>query len=241
MTAAGDAELTSAQVTALLEALTKSSKIELALRNTRWQLSDKGAAAVMLKADEVQGRVGTPSAFVQTNPPTKSNSSVLAPQPVPQLQLIIPSSRPNTNRKFSMKSSQLTELVKGTVKDVSADCPKLTDNSPWRVNRLNSSQLLVQHSCWTSAYNSGTGMWVINDGSPYSPALVTTDATEYTNGKISSVQKGRGVGDCLSRTDWIWTGKRFVKSYEGTTGLCRMVEAGGTWQLPTFVAEVKSI
>lgn len=241
LTAAGDAELTSAQVTALLEALTKSSKIELALRNTRWQLSDKGAAAVMLKADEVQGRVGTPSAFVQTNPPTKSNSSVLAPQPVPQLQLIIPSSRPNTNRKFSMKSSQLTELVKGTVKDVSADCPKLTDNSPWRVNRLNSSQLLVQHSCWTSAYNSGTGMWVINDGSPYSPALVTTDATEYTNGKISSVQKGRGVGDCLSRTDWIWTGKRFVKSYEGTTGLCRMVEAGGTWQLPTFVAEVKSI
>lgn len=241
LTAAGDAELTSAQVTALLEALTKSSKVELALRNTRWQLSDKGAAAVMLKADEVQGRVGTPSAFVNTDAPTKSNRSVLAPKPAPQLQLVVPSSSPNSNKKFSMRSSQLTELVKGTIKDISTDCPNLSDSSSWRVNRLNNTQLLVQHNCWTSAYNSGAGMWVINDSRPYNPTLVTTDATEYADGKISSVQKGRGIGDCLSRVDWIWTGKRFVKSYEGTTGLCRMVEAGGTWQLPTYVSEVKTI
>ncbi|WP_261863645.1 DUF1176 domain-containing protein [Psychrobacter sp. JCM 18900] len=75
--AAGNAELTQAQVTALLEALTKSSKITLALRNSRWQLSDKGASAVMLKADEFQGRVGTSSAFIKNDDAVKSSGGIL--------------------------------------------------------------------------------------------------------------------------------------------------------------------
>ena len=247
LTAAGDAELTATQVAALLDALKKPSKVEFVLRNTRWQLSDKGAAAVMLKADEVQGRVGTPSAFIRSafikkSAPTKSNNSVLPAKPSPQLQLVIPNAGTSArNKKFSLQASQLTELVKGTIQDMQDSCPKLTDGSPWRTNRLNATQVLIQHSCWLSAYNSGTGMWVINDRPPYDPVLVTTNATEYAAGKISSIQKGRGLGDCLSRKDWVWTGQRFVKSYEGTTGLCRMVEIGGAWQLPTFVAEVKSI
>ncbi|MER2164628.1 MAG: DUF1176 domain-containing protein, partial [Psychrobacter alimentarius] len=74
---AGNAELTEAQVSALLNALTKSSKIELVLRNSRWQLSDKGASAVMLKADEAQGRVGTSSAFIDREGAAKPNSSLI--------------------------------------------------------------------------------------------------------------------------------------------------------------------
>lgn len=238
----GDAELTAAQVTALLEALTKSSKIELVLRNSRWELSDKGATAVMLKADEAQGRVGTPSAFVSTKEASKSNDSVLAAKPAPQLRLVVPNTRAvsSSKKKFSMKASKLSEMMQGTISDVNADCPNLTDKSSWRINRLNGSQLLVQHSCWTGAYNAGSGMWVINDHKPYDPVLVTTEATEYKNGKISSIQKGRGIGDCVYRIDWIWNGKRFEKSHESTTGLCRMIEAGGAWQMPVYVSEVNT-
>ncbi|WP_299188608.1 DUF1176 domain-containing protein [uncultured Psychrobacter sp.] len=242
-TVAGDAELTAAQVTALLEALTKSSKIELVMRNSRWQLSDKGAMAVMLKADEAQGRVGTPSALVSTNGASKSNSSVLPPKPAPQLRLVVPNIRATSSRKekFSMKPSQLSALTKGTIANVDTDCPNLMDKSPWRISRLNGSQLLIQHNCWMGAYNAGTGMWVMNDKKPYDPVLITTEATDYANGKISSVQKGRGIGDCLNKTDWIWTGKSFVKSHESSTGLCRMIEAGGAWQLPTYVSEVNTL
>lgn len=241
-TVAGDADLTATQVAALLEALTKSSKIELVLRNSRWELSDKGATAAMLKADEVQGRAGTSSAFVSTNGSKKSNNSVLTPKSAPQLRLVVPNARATSSRrkKFSIKSSQLSALMENTIQDVNTDCPNLMDNSPWRIHRLNGSQLLVQHNCWTGAYNSGTGMWVINDSEPYNPVLVTTDATNYDSGKISSVQKGRAIGDCLNKTDWIWTGKGFTKSHESSTGLCRMIEAGGAWQLPTFVSEVSS-
>lgn len=237
-TAASDAELTSEQVKALLEALTKSSKIELVLRNSRWQLSDKGASAAMAKADEVQGRAGTPSAFVNANNANKSNDNVLSPKPAPQLRLVVPNNAPKNNKKFTMKASKLADLVEGTIKDIDKDCPNLTNPSPWRIHRLSDSQLLVQHNCWVGAYNTGNGMWVINDSKPYEPVLVTTKATTYDSGKISAVQKGRGIGDCLEKTDWIWTGKRFDKSHESTTGLCRMIEAGGAWQLPTYVTEV---
>lgn len=238
--AAGYAELTSAQVSALLDALTKSSKIELVIRNTRWQLSDKGASAVMLKADEAQGRVGTSSAFISNNT-SKSNSGILSPQAAPSLRLVTPN--PNalssSKKKFAMRSSQLAEMMKTTMKDVNTECPNLADKTAWRVSRLNSKQLLAQHDCWTGAYNTGTGVWVFNDTKPYKPSLVTTSATDYSDGKITSVQKGRGLGDCLTKSEWIWTGRAFEKSHESTTGMCRLIEAGGAWQLPTYVTEVK--
>lgn len=241
-TATGDAEFTSAQTKALLDALTKSSKIELVLRNSRWQLSDKGASAVMLKADDVQGRVGTSSAFIDRNGVTKPNSSVLSPKPVPKLNFVTPNPKavPATSKRFAARASQLATLMNGTMKDVDNDCPNLSNNSSWVVNRLNGSQLLVQHECWTGAYNVGTGMWVMNDSKPYKPTLVTTSATNYNKGKISSLQKGRGIGDCMAKKEWVWTGKAFEQSYEGTTGLCRLIEAGGAWQLPTYITDVKS-
>ena len=238
--AAGHAELTSAQVSALLDALTKSSKIELVIRNTRWQLSDKGASAVMLKADEAQGRVGTSSAFISNNT-SKSNSGILSPQAAPSLRLVTPN--PNalssSKKKFAMRSSQLSEMMKTTMKDVNTECPNLADKTAWRVSRLNSKQLLAQHDCWTGAYNTGTGVWVFNDTKPYKPSLVTTSATGYSDGKITSLQKGRGLGDCLAKSEWVWTGRAFEKSHESTTGMCRLIEAGGAWQLPTYVTEVK--
>src|SRR5690606_33673894 len=118
------------------------------------------------------------------------------------------------------------EMMKTTMKDVNTECPNLADKTAWRVSRLNSKQLLAQHDCWTGAYNTGTGVWVFNDTKPYKPSLVTTSATDYSDGKITSVQKGRGLGDCLAKSEWVWTGRAFEKSHESTTGMCRLIEAG---------------
>ena len=237
---AGYAKLTTTQVNALLASLTKASKIELVVRNSRWQVSDKGATAVLLKADDAQGRVGTASALITANA-SKSNSGVLAPEAMPQLRLVTPEqvANVNSNKDFSLKASQLSAMMQSTINDTTGDCPKLSNKSPWRVNRLNSTQLLAQHSCWSGAYNTGDGMWVINDRAPYNPKLVTTNSTGYDKGVISAVQKGRGIGDCTATSEWVWTGKSFAKSYEGTTGLCRLVADGGAWKLPTYVTEVK--
>ena len=237
---AGYAKLTTSQVKAILASLTKSSNIELVVRNSRWQVSDKGATAVMLKADVAQGRVGTASALIKANA-NNSNNDVLAPKELPQLRLVMPEqvANVNSNKGFSLKSSQLSAMMQSTVGDSTSECPKLANKTPWKVNRLNSTQLLAQHSCWSGAYNSGEGMWVINDRAPFDPKLVTTSATSYDRGVISSTQKGRGIGDCTATTEWVWTGKSFDKSYSGTTGLCRSVADGGAWKLPTYVTDVK--
>lgn len=238
-----DATLTGAQVKALTEALTRSSKIELVMRNTRWQLSDKGATAVMMKADEAQGRVGNSSAFLSPQGISKPNNGVLPAKEMPSLRLVTPNTTPTaqSNKRFSVRASKLAEMMNTTLKNADKDCPKLSDSSSWRVNRLNGTQLLAQHNCWSSAYNAGIGMWVMNDTKPHQPTLVTTNATDYRDGKITAVQKGRSIGDCLSKTNWIWTGRRFTKSHESTTGLCRMIDEGGAWALPTYVTDVKTM
>ena len=61
----GKGKLSSAQTNALLEALKKESKISIRAGKYEWHLSDKGAAAAMLKADEFQGRLNTPSALIR--------------------------------------------------------------------------------------------------------------------------------------------------------------------------------
>ena len=233
----GAAELTRAQVDALVKALGTSSTIEFVFRNSRWQLSDRGASAVMLKADDVQGRVGTDSAFIKPKSNVSSNG-VLAPRSMPVLNKVKPNGTNNAS-KFTIKTAALANVVKGAM-DEDDYCPNLNDDSAWRISRLNDKQLLVQHSCWLAAYNAGTGMWVMNDTKPYQPTLVTTSATDYSAGVISADQKGRGIGDCYSNTQWVWTGKSFEKSRESSTGMCRLVEAGGAWDLPTFVTQVKS-
>lgn len=71
--------------------------------------------------------------------------------------------------------------------------------------------------------------------------LVTISGSDYDKGEITSVQKGRGIGDCMSQESWVWDGQAFRKSYEGGTGMCRYIHAGGTWDLPTLVTDVKPV
>ncbi|MGP9638233.1 DUF1176 domain-containing protein [Psychrobacter sp. AOP22-C1-22] len=48
------------------------------------------------------------------------------------------------------------------------------------------------------------------------------------------------MGDCWSMKEWVWNGEIFNKTLEQTTGLCRLIEAGGAWDLPTYVSDVIS-
>ena len=76
-------KLSPAQTQALLAALRRHSRIVLTSGKHRWQLSDKGAAAAMLKADEFQRRLNTPSAWIRKG---NSRHAVLAPQAMPKIR-----------------------------------------------------------------------------------------------------------------------------------------------------------
>ena len=98
--------------------------------------------------------------------------------------------------------------------------------------------MLVSTICWQGAYNGGMGYWVVDDRPPHHASLVTTRGSGHGDGRIHSEHKGRGLGDCFSSAEWVWTGTAFVHTREATTGMCRAIAAGGAWHLPTLVVEV---
>jgi hypothetical protein len=71
--------LTPAQTAALLSAMLGKGEVAWSVGDQSWQLSGKGANAVLLKMDEVQGRLGTTGALVRKG--SKPETEVLPPCP----------------------------------------------------------------------------------------------------------------------------------------------------------------
>ncbi len=81
---------------------------------------------------------------------------------------------------------------------------------------------------------------MINAAPPFAPVLVTTSGTDADEPSVMASHKGRGAGDCRSHDAWTWNGAAFIHTSSATTGMCRMVAAGGAWELPRIVSEVRS-
>lgn len=236
------AELSPAQVSALLASLTRKSRIEWSAGGLRWTLSDQGAAAVLLKMDDFQKRVGTQGALARKG--SAGEERVLPPLPAPVLKLVpLAKARPDDARLAKKPPADLLNALRDSVDgEKQEECNLLTETRDAEitlgVDRLTGSKLLVSTPCWLAAYNSGNGMWIVNDKPPYQPVLVTTAATDFSAGVISSEHKGRGIGDCWSHEEWAWDGHRFVQTRRSGTGLCKGFP-GGAWELPTLVMELR--
>lgn len=235
------ANLTANQVSALLEALVGNSTIEWVAGENRWQLSDRGAAAVFLKMDEFQGRLGTTSALVKKG--SLPDNSVLPPLS-PPVVIAAPISKalPRPKQIWGKQSAALLKALRATIKERdNCEFPVESEleDLPLVVTRLTDAKSLVSLLCWRAAYNAGEGYWVINHIPPYRPVLVTTIGSEYKSGHISAEHKGRGLGDCWSFDGWTWNGAQFVHTESSSTGKCRLVAPGGDWSLPEIVTDVR--
>jgi hypothetical protein len=223
--------LSAAQAQALVAAVSGSGAVRWSDGARTWALSGSGATAVLLKMDEFQGRLGTTGALLRKG--GKGEDGVAAPLPMPEVS---PASAGSTEVDLApaARTALLREL-RGTLAE--GECDAL---APDRLEalRLTADRLLVHTPCWTGAYNEGIGYWVANKTSPFKPVLVTMAGSAYAAGTITSSQKGRGLGDCWATEQWVWDGRRFARTKAATTGMCKLVEAGGTWDLPTYVAKV---
>lgn len=230
------AVLSPQQVSALLAALARHSRIELRAAKNVWRLSDQGATAVLLKMDEFQGRLGTPGALVKKG--ARSEDSVL---PALELPVVTAAAAVKSAPGETLKVTQaLQEAVRASNK-ADEDSILLGDNAPsrWNVERLSNTQLLASTLCWRAAYNTGTGYWVVNEMAPHQPVRVTSSATGYKDGTLFAARKARGLDDCWSKDRWTWNGAAFVHTESLTTGMCKGM-AGGAWELPTLVTQVIS-
>jgi hypothetical protein len=232
-------KLSDSQVKALLPALLKDSRIAWSANGTTWTISTAGANAVLLKMDEFQGRLDTPGALVRKS--TRPESNVLPPLAPPDVKAGAVSPDAQALKLTAAQTDDLMAALRKTVKDGSCELvdTKSADTGTLVVRHLTHDKLLVSHACWTAAYNAGDGYWVVDAKPPHVAVLVTTSATDYVDGVISSTQKGRGIGDCFSAATWTWDGRTFTQTSATTTGMCRQIAAGGAWDLPTLIPRVR--
>ncbi|MBA0445997.1 DUF1176 domain-containing protein [Stenotrophomonas maltophilia] len=240
-TGADDAvALRPAQVEALLAALPGQARIEVIdSKGARWPISDRGAAAVLLKMDEAQGRIGTPGALLRRG--TRAEASVPAARARPVIVRAALSAAhprdPTLGTSEALRDALIATLGDGD------DCPHLVEykGTPEMViERLDDSHVLVQALCQMGAYNYSNGFWIARDQPPYAAEVVTLEAEGFSRDErtLYARYKGRGIGDCVSGSDWAWDGRRFQASSAFSTGLCRGIP-GGHWNLPTLVSEVR--
>ncbi|MGO2213407.1 DUF1176 domain-containing protein [Psychrobacter alimentarius] len=252
-------DLSAKQTQALINHARVATKIEIRADDKQWYISDKGMSAVLLKLDDVQGRVGTPIALVGKN--NRNRQTPKAALPIPTIKkafaysakdsnALAPSKlkyfQQNINKWVDIDSEQLTgagnamgacELVNPKTEAYQRMSEYRTDRLDWEFTPVDATHTLASHLCWSGPYNSSTGYWLINHEKPSNPMLITTAGNEYEAGEIWAANKDRGIGDCWNHATWIWDGKTFTKSEETSTGMCRGF-AGGAWDLPTYVSEI---
>ncbi|WEF27828.1 DUF1176 domain-containing protein [Klebsiella aerogenes] len=227
------------QTSALVTALEQNGKIELALNGQRKRLSNAGSSAVFLKIDEFQRRIGTADALLRKG--DGDDSAILNAVPAPEILSapFIHNAQPVAlNAKQRQKwLPQLDAVLNSQCDDWhNADIP--ASERQITATPLDKNHALVQALCWRAAYNDGYAMWVADNTLAAKPQLITTDASSYNDGVVTFFNKGRGIADCVSGEQRVWDGKTFVQSLKYSTGMCREITPGGTWQLPTFVSKV---
>lgn len=224
------------QTTALVRAIKGTGKVVFEWSKHQEPLSGAGAYAIFLKMDEFQGRLNTSTALTkQGSLPTTTIPPALA-APVIHAGAVAADnlSRPLTKPELQSIQAWLKQQVNEDV------CPSADENQEdGLLYPLNQERALVRLPCWLAAYNDGSAFILIDTNLDTSTAtLISTDANGYGEGELSASHKGRGIGDCFSFESWIWDGKTFVQSEKSTTGSCRMIALGGTWQLPTLTSRV---
>ena len=243
-------KLTEEQTKALLSGLKKESEIRLTYGKTTLKVSDKGAAAAMLKMDEFQQRLNTPSALIRQG---QEKHAVLAPQAAPKIEAVSVNNHKTIELKRGEKQFDavlaLLRKTNGTNEDAENYCYELHKDDVWNkqitLYPLTKGKVLAEAICSSSAYNY-TNYYAVLDGKLSKVEQVLENRYNYADYdknthilKVEGSFKARGLGDCWYGREAVWNGKTFIRTEEHTSGSCKGF-AGGAWGgLPIFVSELK--
>ena len=229
--------LSTRQTEALVNSLSKNSEIVWKYKKYKWQLSDSGSTAVLLKADEFQKRLNTRTAFYKKG--SRSEKNVLKAKKIPTIY----AQKVDGNKEMIVKDKAYIEKVRSALSSKDEQCfeSDYQGDGSLKFYSLNASKMVVSKAVWMAAYNEGHCTWVVNKKEPFNPqpAVEGSYYVEGNIGMVSNSQKWRGLGDCWSYEEHVWTGESLEQSSVGSTGLCRLIAGGGAWSLPTFVSKVK--
>ena len=231
-------KLTEEQTKALLSGLKKESEIRLTYGKTTLKVSDKGAAAAMLKMDEFQQRLNTPSALIRQG---QEKHAVLAPKVEPQIDAVSVKNRKTTELKLGEKQYDNVLALLRKAHDGCVD--EDLESQDITIYPLTHNKVLAEALCFKGAYQSTNYYAVLDDKLSKVEQVLAEQYYEagYDEKQgyafVRGTYKGRGVGDCWSSQDAVWNGKIFIRTSEWTTGSCKGFP-GSAWQLPTFVSDI---
>ena len=237
----GNAKLSEKQTTELLTALKGNASIEVIFGEFKEKVSDKGAAAAMLKMDEFQQRLNTPSALIRKG---QEKHAVLAPQAAPKIQVAYIKNPSKTELKRGEKQfDAVLALLRKSNETISSNyCNSLHDYEI-TLYSLTDGKVLAEVEC-------------DNGGAPYNNYYAVMDNelskveqvlenqynfASYYDKKLDAfivgLLKTDGVGDCWYSQKVGWNGKTFILTKEQTSGSCKRF-IGGAWDgFPTFVSQ----
>ena len=245
----GNAKLSEKQTIELLTALKGNASIEVIFGEFKEKVSDKGAAAAMLKMDEFQQRLNTPSALIRQG---QEKHAVLAPQAVPKIEAVSVNNRQTKELKLGEKQfdAVLTLLRKsnGTNKDAENYCYALHIDEEWNkkitLYPLTKGKVLAEAICM-GGYNY-INYYAVLDEKLSKVEQVLANQYNYADYdknthvlKVEGEFKARGLGDCWHGQEAVWNGKTFIRTEEHTSGSCKGFPGGAWGSLPTFVSELK--
>ena len=234
----GNAKLSEKQTTELLTALKGNASIEVVFGEFKEKVSDKGAAAAMLKMDEFQQRLNTPSALIRQG---QEKHAVLAPKVEPKIDAVSVKNRKTIELKLGEKQYDNVLALLRKAHDGCVD--EDLESQDITIYPLTHNKVLAEALCFKGAYQ-GTNYYAVLDDKLSKVEQVL--AEQYNEAGYDEKQgyafvrgsyKGRALGDCLAGQDAVWNGKIFIRTSEWTTGSCKGLP-GGTWQLPIFVSNV---
>ena len=245
----GIAKLSEKQTTELLTALKGNASIEVVFGEFKEKVSDKGAAAAMLKMDEFQQRLNTPSALIRQG---KEKHAVLAPQAAPKIDAVSVKKRQTTELKRGEKQfdAVLALLRKSnrTNKNSENYCYALHKDDVWNkqitLYPLTKGKVLAEAICLAGPYQS-TYYYAVLDEKLSKVEQVLANKYNYADYDkethvltVNGSFKGSGIGNCWSGQDVVWNGKTFIRTEEHTSGSCKGFTGGAWGGLPIFVSEM---
>ena len=231
-------KLTEAQTKALLSGLKKESEIRLTYGKTTLKVSDKGAAAAMLKMDEFQQRLNTPSSLICKG---QEKHAVLAPQPAPKIEVVSVNNRKTTELKRGEK--QYDNVLALLRKANSCDDEDITSQDI-TLYPLTQNKVLAEALCVRGAYQSTNYYAVLDDKlSKVEQVLEDQYNFAYYDEKLNALivegsYKSSGLAESWYGYEAAWNGKTFITTAEHTSGSSKGFIGGAWGGLPTFVSEL---
>ena len=234
----GIAKLSEKQTTELLTALKGNASIEVVFGEFKEKVSDKGAAAAMLKMDEFQQRLNTPSALIRKG---QEKHAVLAPQPAPKIEVVSVNNRKTTELKRGEK--QYDNVLALLRKANSCDDEDITSQDI-TLYPLTQNKVLAEALCVRGAYQSTNYYAVLDDKlSKVEQVLEDQYNFAYYDEKLNALivegsYKSSGLAESWYGYEAAWNGKTFITTAEDTSGSSKGFIGGAWGGLPTFVSEL---